>query len=41
MANKCLLSGKKEEECVEEVRRHFHGCLEETLKEMRKIKVEV
>ncbi len=39
-ANKCLLNNKKEEQCVEEVRKHLHGCLEDTLKEMKKITLE-
>ena len=36
-ANKCLLNNKKEEQCVEEVRKYLDGCLEDILKEMKKI----
>jgi hypothetical protein len=39
-ANKCLLSGKKEEQCIEEVRRQLHSCLESSLKDMQKVKTE-
>jgi hypothetical protein len=37
-ANKCLLSGKKEEQCIEEVRKNMHEFLESSLKDMQNFK---
>jgi hypothetical protein len=32
------LANKKEEQCIEEVRRQLHECLEGSLKEMERVK---